>query len=67
MSDLIAKPAVSPGRLLAGGSLDAGPASQALDFLSIIVAAVEQAPAMAVRGIDRDGIVRYWSPGAARL
>ena len=67
MSDLIAKPAASPGRLLAGGSLDAGPASQALDFLSIIVAAVEQAPAMAVRGIDRDGIVRYWSPGAARL
>lgn len=67
MSDLIAKPAASPGRLLAGGSLDAGPASQALDFLSIIVAAVEQAPAMAVRGIDRDGIVRYWSPGATRL
>lgn len=67
MSDLIAKPAASPGRLLAGGSPDAGPASQALDFLSIIVAAVEQAPAMAVRGIDRDGIVRYWSPGAARL
>ncbi|MEG1327226.1 MAG: PAS domain-containing protein, partial [Janthinobacterium sp.] len=32
-----------------------------------IVAAVEQAPGLAVRGIDRDGIVRYWSLGAARL
>lgn len=67
MSDLIAKPAPSPGRLLAGAHLHAGPATQALDFLSVIVAAVEQAPGMAVRGIDRDGMVRYWSPGAARL
>ena len=67
MSDLIAKPAAAPGRLLAAGAPDAGPASQALDFLAIIVAAVEQAPGMAVRGIDRDGIVRYWSPGATRL
>ena len=32
-----------------------------------VFAAVEQAPGLAVRGIDRDGIVRYWSLGAARL
>ncbi len=67
MVDRIARPAASPGRLLACAPADAGLAAQALDFLAIIAAAVEQAPGMAVRGIDRDGIVRYWSPGAARL
>ena len=67
MVERIARPAASPGRLLACAPVDTGLAGQALDFLAIIVAAVEQAPGMAVRGIDRDGIVRYWSPGAARL
>ncbi|PHV18656.1 GGDEF domain-containing protein [Janthinobacterium sp. BJB303] len=66
MSDRIAAAAPSPGRLLAAAP-QPGPAARALDLLSIIVAAVEQAPGMAVRGIDRDGIVRYWSAGAARL
>ncbi|MEG1053923.1 MAG: PAS domain S-box protein, partial [Janthinobacterium sp.] len=66
MSDRIAAAAPSPGRLLAAAP-EPGQAARALDLLSIIVAAVEQAPGMAVRGIDRDGIVRYWSAGAARL
>lgn len=64
MSDSISRPTASPGRLLVRAPADTG---QALDFLAIIAAAVEQAPGMAVRCIDRDGIVRYWSPGAARL
>ncbi|WP_205701220.1 hypothetical protein, partial [Janthinobacterium sp. GW456W] len=67
MSDRIAGASPSPGRLLAAAAPQAGPAGKALDLLSIIVAAVEQAPGLAVRGIDRDGIVRYWSAGAARL
>ena len=67
MSDRIAGAAPSPGRLLAAAEPQAGPAGKALDLLSIIVAAVEQAPGLAVRGIDRDGMVRYWSAGAARL
>ena len=67
MSDRIVGAAPSPGRLLAAAEPQAGPAAKALDLLSIIVAAVEQAPGLAVRGIDRDGIVRYWSCGAARL
>ena len=67
MSDRIVGAAPSPGRLLVAAEPGAGPAGRALDLLSIIVAAVEQAPGMAVRGIDREGIVRYWSLGAARL
>nr|WP_314630576.1 EAL domain-containing protein [uncultured Janthinobacterium sp.] len=67
MSDRIVGAAPSPGRLLVAAEPGAGPAGRALDLLSIIVAAVEQAPGMAVRGIDHDGIVRYWSLGAARL
>ena len=67
MSDRIAAAAPSPGRLLAAAEAGGGPAGRALDLLSVIVAAVEQAPGLAVRGIDRDGIVRYWSAGAARL
>jgi PAS domain-containing protein len=67
MSDRIVGVAPSPGRLLAAVEPQAGPAGKALDLLSIIVAAIEQAPGLAVRGIDRDGVVRYWSFGAARL
>ena len=67
MSDRIVGAAPSPGRLLVAAEPGAGPAGRALDLLSIIVAAVEQAPGMAVRGIDQEGIVRYWSLGAARL
>ena len=67
MSDRIVGAAPSPGRLLVAAEPGAGPAGKALDLLSIIVAAVEQAPGMAVRGIDGEGLVRYWSPGAARL
>lgn len=67
MSDRIAGAAPSPGRLLLAADAGTGPAGKALDLLSIIVAAVEQAPGMAVRGIDSEGLVRYWSPGAARL
>ncbi|APA66965.1 sensor domain-containing protein [Janthinobacterium sp. 1_2014MBL_MicDiv] len=67
MSERIVGAVPSPGRLLAAAAPDTGAAGMALDLLSIAVAAVEQAPGMAVRGIDRDGIVRYWSAGAARL
>ena len=45
------------GRLLLAAAPEAGPAGMALDLLSIIVAAVEQAPGMAVRGIDSEGDV----------
>ncbi|MFZ4873632.1 EAL domain-containing protein [Janthinobacterium sp. Mn2066] len=67
MSDRIAGPAASPGRLLAPAEPGMGPAASALDLLSILIEAVEQAPGMAVRGLDREGFVRYWSAGAARL
>ena len=67
MSDRMSGSAASPGRLLAPPDTAMGPAAKALDLLSILVAAVEQTPGMAVRSLDRDGIVRYWNVGAARL
>lgn len=67
MSDRMSGSAASPGRLLAPADAAMGPAAKALDLLSILVAAVEQIPGMAVRSLDRDGLVRYWNVGAARL
>jgi len=67
MSDRMSGSTAPPGRLLAAADPGRGPAAKALDLLSILIEAIEQAPGMAMRGLDRDGVVRYWSAGAARL
>ncbi len=44
-----------------------GPGLAALELLYRFVAAVELTPTVAVHGIDRDGIVRYWNRACAAL
>ncbi|MBA5638997.1 EAL domain-containing protein [Duganella sp. LX20W] len=44
-----------------------GPGHQALDLIAHLVAAIEVTPLVAVRSVDRDGIVRFWNHSSARL
>src|SRR5471032_2783519 len=44
-----------------------GAGQQALDLVGRIVAAIEQTPMVAVRSVDRSGVVRFWNHTYARL
>ncbi|WP_317201537.1 EAL domain-containing protein [Janthinobacterium sp.] len=44
-----------------------GPAQDALELLSGLVLAVDHSPIVAVRGVDRGGVVRYWNRACAEL
>ena len=44
-----------------------GAGQQALDLVGRIVAAIEQTPMVAVRSVDRSGVVRFWNHTCARL
>ncbi|MBC7857260.1 MAG: PAS domain-containing protein, partial [Burkholderiaceae bacterium] len=45
----------------------AGPAQDALEVLSSVVAAIELTPMVAVRSVDRGGIVCFWNRTCAEL
>jgi diguanylate cyclase (GGDEF)-like protein/PAS domain S-box-containing protein len=45
----------------------AGPAQEALEVLSSVVAAIELTPMVAVRSVDRDGVVCFWNRTCAEL
>jgi len=71
VSDFIQEQSSTPGGQDGAGHAEAelakGPGQAALGVLSGIVTALELAPAVAVRGVDRDGIVRFWNRGSAAL
>ena len=45
----------------------AGPGRDALDTLFRFVAAIELTPMVAVHGVDREGIIRFWNNACAQL
>ncbi len=65
VSELIDPPSPPPGAAAVADG--AGPAQDALELLAGLVTAVDRSPILAVRSVDRGGIVRFWSGGCAEL